>query len=394
MNIINSKKFDFKSLSILIACCLCYGGSAGLIGNCFGIFYTPIINDLGFTVKQISFMTTLRTLSSAGFSLLLVKLMKKYKTGTIMTLGMGVCILMHILLTFSTNIWEFYLIGILIGASSSCCSIIPITCIIKDNCEGNSGSVMGVITAISGAVGIIFNPICSKLIVKYSWRISMLFITTLLLVFALPSAIHLRSAKAEQVSNNQKSDNTITINNTFILIAIMASMLSISCCFISHISYFGVTKGFSLEDSAAMVSFVMAGNIIFKLLLGWVIDHIGIIKSLFIGTLLTLIGVFGLSLDFPLGIMCIFCFLYGAIYASIVLGVTGICRSIYKNKYADNYSKISVITSLLSALSTTGVGVIYDKYVSYLPIIYLTSLALLISLICLCVIKKKVCIEV
>ncbi len=222
----------------------------------------------------------------------------------------------------------------------------------------------------------------------------MLFITTLLLVFALPSAIHLRSAKAEQVSNNQKSDNTITINNTFILIAIMASMLSISCCFISHISYFGVTKGFSLEDSAAMVSFVMAGNIIFKLLLGWVIDHIGIVKSLFIGALLTLIGVFGLSLDFPLGIMCIFCFLYGAIYASIVLGVTGICRSIYKNKYADNYSKISVITSLLSALSTTGVGVIYDKYVSYLPIIYLTSLALLISLICLCVIKKKVCIEV
>lgn len=395
MNTTSTKKFDFKSISILVACCLCYGGSAGLIGNCFGIFYTPIINDLGFTVKQISFMTTIRTLSSAGFSLLLVRLMKKYKIGSIMSFGMALCILMHISLTFSTTIWEFYLIGILIGVGSSCCSIIPITCIIKDNYEGNSGSIMGLITAISGAVGIIFNPICSKLIVNFGWRISMLFIVLLLLLFALPSAIHLRTAKAEQENiNKSKTSSTITINSTFILIALMASMLSISCCFISHISYFGVTKGFSLEDSATMVSFVMVGNIIFKLLLGWVIDHIGIVKSLFIGVSLTAIGAFGLSLNLPLVFMYISCFLYGSIYACIVLGVTGICRELYKNNYADNYSKISVITSLVSALCTTAVGIIYDIYTSYLPIIYLTSLALIISLFCLCILKKKIIVDV
>ena len=40
---------------MLIGCCLLQGGSLGIIHNCRGIFYDPVIEDLGFGMGAFSF---------------------------------------------------------------------------------------------------------------------------------------------------------------------------------------------------------------------------------------------------------------------------------------------------------------------------------------------------
>lgn len=143
-----------KLAKIFIACCLCFGGSIGLISNCFGIFYSPIISELGFTVKDLSLMATIGSISSALFSTTLVKLMKKYKLGSIMACGLSTCILMYIMMPFSSKLWQFYIAKILIGMGSCCCSIIPISCIICDNFENNAGTILGITTAVLSLIHI------------------------------------------------------------------------------------------------------------------------------------------------------------------------------------------------------------------------------------------------
>ncbi|MBR0172211.1 MAG: hypothetical protein IJQ21_05420, partial [Lachnospiraceae bacterium] len=44
-----------KAWAMLAGCCLIQGGSLGLIHNCRGIFYDPVINDLGFGMGAFSF---------------------------------------------------------------------------------------------------------------------------------------------------------------------------------------------------------------------------------------------------------------------------------------------------------------------------------------------------
>ena len=376
-----------KLAKIFIACCLCFGGSIGLISNCFGIFYSPIINELRFSVKDLSFMATIGSISSALFSTSLVKLMKKYKLGSIMAFGLTICILMYIMMTFSNKLWQFYIAKILIGIGSCCCSIIPISCIICDNFENNAGTILGITTAVSGIVGVIFNPICSKIIVDYNWKIAMLFIATLLLIFSLPASISLRTYNSIPV-DKEKATSKFSIDITFILIAIVASLLSMSCCFISHISYYGVTNGYSLENSATMVSFVMAGNMLFKIIMGWMIDHLGTFKAVTIGIFMAFCGIFSLCFTNNFIMICLSCLFYGAISSCVILGNTNLCQSVYKNEYTDRYSKISVVTSVTSAFSTTGVGIVYDTYSSYTPIIIIVSVFLIIALIGVFILKR------
>ena len=40
---------------MLIGCCLLQGGSLGIVHNCRGIFYAPVIEDLGFGMGAFTF---------------------------------------------------------------------------------------------------------------------------------------------------------------------------------------------------------------------------------------------------------------------------------------------------------------------------------------------------
>lgn len=64
---------------MLIGCCLLQGGSLGIVHNCRGIFYAPVIEDLGFGMGAFTFYV----LFSASVRVLFCRLSERSSAGSI-----------------------------------------------------------------------------------------------------------------------------------------------------------------------------------------------------------------------------------------------------------------------------------------------------------------------
>ena len=52
------QKFHYAWI-ILAGCCILQGASLGLVNNCAGVFFSPVCEDLGFEMGQLTFYRTL-----------------------------------------------------------------------------------------------------------------------------------------------------------------------------------------------------------------------------------------------------------------------------------------------------------------------------------------------
>lgn len=60
-----------------IKCGLCIVCSTGLMTNCFGIFFTPLIERFGYKMVQLTFAVSLRDLTSSFVVIFVSKLFQK-----------------------------------------------------------------------------------------------------------------------------------------------------------------------------------------------------------------------------------------------------------------------------------------------------------------------------
>jgi len=377
----------------LFRCCLCCACSMGLVYNCFGIFFSPIAKSLDFTVGSLSVIVTLRSLSTAFFSLVFAKLMRRYEIRWLMSGGVLLCCVVYFLMAFSSELWQFYSLGLLAGIAYASFSVLPVSFVLQIWFKESAGSVTSIAMAFSGLMGALFNPICSAIIESYGWQIALCVIGLLVFILSFPCTLTMKMPDDFQLKSNEpkqyKKEKLSMDWKTFIILCSSASIFTMGICLNNHMSAFGISIGYDLSFSAKMVSMVMIGNIVSKLIMGKPCDRFGPITITILCAGISISGMLLLFLAKIPIIALIACFMYGFIFFCSSVGSTQVTRLVAgRENYADVYSKVTVCTSVSSAVIISLIGFGYDFFGSY-NIVIIILIAILFYGIYLCSSLKK-----
>jgi len=370
----------------LASCCGLTGSSIGVLTNSVGVFYSSVSSSLGVGRGAIAMHATLAMLAIAFLSPLSAKLL--YKLPLRLYLGIGVLLGSGatLLMAFSTNIWAFYILGIIKGAGIVFFSVIAVTTIISNWFFKSHGLAVGTALSFSGLCGAVFSPLFAAIIEKAGWQTAFICMALFSFVLALPGVFTLRLTPQEvslppyggsfegitmpgQTAEKRKVKlylPALVLTCGFSLLA--AGITSVG----QHFPTVAEAAGFSAQVGAMMVSAGMVGNIVSKLIIGILSDHKG---PFFANAFMVAVNALtmGVLLHLPSGapaVAIVTAFFFGAIYSVGAAGIPLLTRGVFgPERYTAAYSIVQVFANGGSALALTIIGVVYDMTGSCDPVL-------------------------
>lgn len=390
-------KFSKEQLLVLVGAALFQCALIGVLMNSTGVFLAQIRMDLGLSMTRVSVHNTIRSIAGALGGAFLVRMFfrthkAKFMMGTILVIVLG-----YLLLIIGADTWLWYVVPVFVSPTASI-GIIAVPYILNPWFPENAGAATGLALAFSGVGGIVFNPVAAFLIEKLGWRMAILILGAVTIVFALigiglifrrkpPREVE---AEQEEKIGIRKEKGRSCTKKTFLLCCICMLGGGICTQLVNYISMYIESIGYSLTVGAIMTSFVMAGNIGGKLLFGILSDLAGVWKAMLFGLLCVAVGAMGLVMarEQPL-LLSAAALLYGSCYAISTIAVSRCCIKAYGAEGGKAYSGIHTsINSAVGALSSFGAGALFDMTESFTPIFLIGATACVLSILAVAMINR------
>lgn len=384
---------------VFVGCMLMYGAMMGILFNCTGVLITGIIKAEGYTSASVSGFYTLRSLVTAIAVLFTAKLIRKVPIKLLVAAVGIVSSLAYFLMYFYTAPWQWNISGVIIGLATSLSSVLP-TSVIRAWFVKKRGTFMGFCMMLSGISGALLNPVISSFIESYGWRPTALLMGGMALVTILISALMIErtpedvgcipyggseEAVPDKVAKKPVGKVPLAIKlYIFIFFAVSAGNMCIQST--SYIPQYSTSLGYPLMVGATLTSAIMIGNVSAKLLFGVVSDLLGVWKAIqiFFGLMCASYLMFTFCSSF-LPVMYLAGVLLGFAYTSGI-GLSLVCVELFDpDHYEIQYSRVTMIGSLMSSLVPYVIGYVFDTTGSFRGIFlgYAALLAMSITLIAL-----------
>lgn len=378
------QRFHYAWL-ILAACCMMQGAGLGLVSNCAGVFFTPVCEDLGFEMGKFTLFRTLFTVSQALTMPFVAKWFKKYDVRLIVSAAAIVMGGIHMMQGFFTELWQFYVFGIIQGCAAAFVGMIPAPILLGNWFYKSTGTAVGISAAFSGLVGMIGSSALGVLIPAYGWRASYRIIGAAVLILILPFSMFILRYKPEDKNLlpygadesyrlKEKTEKNAVSKETFADFAkqpvFYISLTAYACSIVgSYLNGFltscGLAAGLPMAMAAMLTTLSLMGNMTTKLFLGKCCDVFGVIKVFVISILIAAAGHMMVLIGSPAMMMG------GSLLYGITMPLSSVlmplfCRLFWKgDTYASAYSYVSMFGMLISAPFNTLFGVLYDRTGNY-----------------------------
>ena len=376
-------KFHYAWL-ILITCCMMQGAGLGLINNCAGVFFSPVCNDLGFEMGEFTLYRTLFTLCQALLMPVVAKLFRKYDARVLVSAATVIMGGTSIMMGSFTELWQWYVFGIIQGGASAFISVIPAPLIIGNWFYKQTGTAVGIAAAFSGLVGMLGSSGLGFLIPAVGWRMSYVIIGVIAMVLILPfsmfvlrykpeekgmlpyGAESMPAAEIKKESSAAKEKLSDFIRQPLFLI----SLVTYACCLISsYLTSFlpscGLEVGMEMGMAAMLASLALCGNMTSKLFLGKLCDSCGVMKIFILSIIVAGIGHVMIFMGIP-AVMLPGSLLYGVTMPLSTVLMPMFCRLFWKgDTYAAAYSYVTMFGMLFCSPFGSWFGTFYDLTGSY-----------------------------
>ena len=388
----------------LVVACMCglSASSLGCVINTAGVFYTPLSEALNVGRGAFALNATLTSIAIAIAGLLLPKLLDKVNFKLLILVGGILAGGSTILMGFSNSLTLFYVLGVFKGLGSVLYNLILITTIINHWFKEKVGTATSIVLSFSGVVGAIMSPLLTSIITNYSWQMSYIVLGIITFALTLPAVLVpyklypseeglLPYGATEEVQQTATTEEVKfnPVNVCFILFVFVAIILCAITSMSSHLIGYAQSVGIATSVSALMLSCVMIGNIVSKLVIGALSDIVGALKSTFIMMAVLTASIVVLMLIHAPSIMLVSAFLFGSIYGICATGVTLLTKTFFGTKvYSKAYSIVQFGTNMGSAFALTLFGYVYDLTGSYIYDLYLGIGFILVSYVLLTYINK------
>lgn len=400
-----SRKEKFQYIKVVVLCCLSVTGLIG-VANSYSLFYTPMTQVWNVSRVSATFHVTVSSVVSGFVTPLIGKYSKRHNMRPVFIGGIIIYVLSMLVIANTKNMFLINTMSAFKGIGSSCISIVFVTSIINAWFIKKKATIIGIVLSCSGIGGAIFSPIVQKAISTLGFKASYIgcSLATCLMCapFALlcprtPEAVGMKpygynEETAAASSKSASMDLPLILTGSLYILLVLSSMAVTSILnIVSHLPSFAVEQGFTADIGAVQLSFVMIGNICFKLLMGIIVDRFNAYVGYSFVMSLTALGSVLIILNKTSSILYIASgILYGACYSASTVGIPALYSQFYSNlSYVDAYSISSLITSLYSSLVFTIVNLAYDQLGSYvIPFCVLIVMGL-VGIVFLLLAKRK-----
>lgn len=404
---------------VILVCCVltlmfAYSTRIGLAQ----LFATEILKETGFATSAYFLAGTISSVICIFTGPIAGKLLRgKYMRPTFFICVVGTLV-SYACYGFCHSLWQFYLVGALVGIFAMGCGTIPVSVLITNWFEKNRGLMISIAMMGISIGGTVLSPLLSWLIVEFGWRNAYFILSALSLIVLVPIGLFVvrRTPQdaglepyghGEETAVSTKKKNVPASNwnatlkearKTPILwmFAVGAFLIYFTACFMGHMSYYLQGVGFDAAAVASYISLYSVVAIIGKLVLGRIFDRFGPkIGILFgCGTFFLFLVAFIFVQGSPM-MLYFAAVMYGFGTCTATVAIPIMTTSVFGAKnYSELYGFISAFTMAGSAIGSSAIGFLYDLTGSYRPALtvlaILTALTIVIMFVCINMGQKHV----
>lgn len=366
-------------LAVVTGALLCFAPCA-IVFNTWSIFVVPVSTELGVLSSQFTVLITIIFLSCAAMASPLGNLMEKLDLRIVLSASVALCGTGVLLCSQWTEIWQFYLSGILEGAGVVALSYLASPTLVNRWFNSHMGVLVGICVAMMGAGGAVWSMVGGVLIGDLGWRSAYFVLggavlalglpATLFFIRSYPSDVGLRPyGEAERAGSGEGMQWGVSAKKAFRSPAFYTLALTIALfngtgqagnmlpTYVYHLGdagLAGITPAIAVMVASAVAMCMQASQAAAKVCLGAIADR-SIVVALciacacgFAGTVCCWLGFSSTALVYAGSI------LFGALYgATNVLGPT-IARHLFgPREYTKIYSRIAIFINIAPAISVT-----------------------------------------
>lgn len=360
------KHMKGKKLFLILVLCLMAASSIGLFLNTFGVFFTPIADDLNEKRGTVAIISTILIFSSAICSIILPRVATNGNYRKIYIAGIIGTVCSLVFMANAGSLLMLYIGALLLGISFSAYHMVMITTVINSSFNENIGTINGIVFSFAGIAGAIFAPLFTAVIEERGWRAGFYLLAVRAALMCRPGIF--ADMKVERADREEKTEEPSDFNY-LTLPYVLSLIMSFSFMFLpslpQHFPGLASCKGLRDNVGALLVSSAMIGNIVFKLRAGVLADKLGAIKTMFVIVIVTIAGSL-LLFTGSSALLLAGAFLYGSIYSVCSVVIALYAKEVYGlENYKKAYPIIVFAGNIANALGISAVGYIYDFTRSY-----------------------------
>lgn len=388
---------------ILVSCCLLQGAGLGIISNCAGVFYVPVMEDFGVPMASVSLYVTINNVFQCISTLFVIKIIGRFKVKNLIPLSGLIVGLAQVSLAFSRSIIHWYVCAVIQGVFIVYVTGILIPLAVSNWFTKRAGFALGMTAMSAGLVGALMSALLGMIIARYSWRSAIAVSGIVILIMTVPMQYLVMDLEPENKGcvpfggfpeasvSVQSGTKRIPFDIRVVSIVMIASCASFSAIFNNQLPALGLKRGITLVAPTLLLSLNMIGNMSSKISFGALNDYIGAKRTTILACVVVALASYLLIVGSDL-VICFAAFLFG--FNSVIATTQPplLAKEVYSRREYPMSLQVAQISVRLSyALFAFVEGALYDVWGAFKPILLLqiADCALCIVFVFLVFAKRK-----
>ncbi|WP_454193055.1 MFS transporter [Paenibacillus sp. Marseille-Q7038] len=398
----NKKKIHF-AWWILVGVSIMVGLTRGGLNSSGGLFLTPVTQDLGIRMGDLSIYFSIASIVTMIFLPIAGKMMAKYNIRGLLMVAAVLQAGSFAMFGFMSSVWGWYLFSIPMAVGAVFLTQMAGPVLINNWFKKNKGLMIGIMMAVSGGLGAVLQPIVGTLIANEGWRNAYIIIGIAVIIIVIPVVFFtlrmspkekgLQPYGADEVTEEDESKTPVlekgvtlgVAKRSSALYALIAFFFFITAigCFAQHVPTFAAGLGYDgIFASNAMAGW-MVGALLGALAFGFLTDKIGARNTAIFAMVLGLVPVTILLTSADNSVMfSIAMVIFGFVVAAI--GTLGplLTSALFGNKeYSQIYAIVALGLAVAGIIALPGYGYIYDATGSYTPVLIAIACMMVINIV-------------
>ncbi len=360
----------------------------GILVNCTGVFFSAVIQDLGFSRAGFGLWFTLAMIGAMVGSPILGKMIVKYNSQVVISVCLIVAGLAFAAYSLCTQLWQFYIVAIIAGVFGAGTSTLPASILLTNWFVDKRGTAMGIAFTGSGIGGMVMNPLAQWIITNYSWQTAYVVLAIIFLAVTLPFALFVIKLHPALMGMKPLGDTGETVQAQPLFGMTMGEGMKTAVFWVLGISLFLISLiqvglqnnipiflqdlGHTATFAATVMSIYMGLLVLGKMLLGSILDKFGPRVGITFCVVLFIVACFAFIGAKPLVIVGLFALTFGlAAPISTVMPSYMIGYMFGNLDYGTIYGIMNIFITLGMAAAMPIAGAVFDMTGSMVPTWYI-----------------------
>lgn len=377
---------------ILAGCCFMQAGGLGAVLDACGVFFVPVCEDLGLARSEISLYLTFYLIATIFAMPLVGRWITRFNINRLLSVAFTLVVFAVAAMSLYTAAWQWWISGLVFGLAGSFIFVIPTPILIDNWFKTHRGLALGIAMSFSGIGAAVLSPIFASVIQATGWREAYLIIAIIIAILVLPWTLFVFKLHPEDIGLKpygwteeiEREDREAGCGNAAAAgVPLKRAIKSVpfACVFLfaGLIAYFGgfnpqlpgyaQSLGFDPIIASSLLTAVMLGNVVEKLVTGWLNDKVGVRLTVNIQLVMVVCGLAGLIFAGDnIFLLYASAFLFGAQNSLVSVSTPLVIRELFGERdFPQIFSYARIGTGVIGCLGPVTVAGIYDLSGSFVP---------------------------